>query len=212
VRRAGAGLALVCLSCTGKVPDSTLPPLDVVPGPPGVIQGSVRSGSPEGPLKDVLVRVLDPTPSGPPAAPLVLEERGGRFVPELGAVVAGQGVVLRAQERSAPHAWTGKRGAVPLFHVAQPPGAPELARTLPEGEGPVRLQCAEHPTAVAHLYVQPNGQFDTTDEAGHFELRGVAAGFHTLEAWRPGRAPLRQTVEVPAGGVRELQLLLPTGR
>ena len=157
------------------------------------------------------MRVLDPTPSEPPSVPLVLVERDGRFVPEVGAVVAGQGVVLRSSSRVA-HAWTGTRGASELFRVVQPAGAPELARMLPAGQGPVRVQCDEHREAVAHLYVQPNGQFATTDEAGRFEVRGVAAGFHTLEAWRPGRPPLRQTVEVPAGGALELQVRLGAGR
>ncbi|MBM4379631.1 MAG: carboxypeptidase regulatory-like domain-containing protein [Deltaproteobacteria bacterium] len=175
--------------------------------PPGVLRGTVRAASPEGPLKDVLVRVLDPTPSVPPAVPLVLEERDGRFVPEVGAVVAGQGLVLRSSARAA-HTWSAARGAVPLFRLAQPAGAPELARALAPGEGPVRLQCEEHPQAVTHLFVQPNGQFATTDEAGHFEVRGVAAGFHTLEAWRSGWPARRQTVEVPPGGVRELQVQL----
>jgi len=209
LRRAGAWAALWLAVGCGRAPAGSPVPPPTHAGPPGTIRGTLRPATPDGPPKGVLVRVLDPTPSAPPPVPLVLEERDGRFVPEVGAVVAGQGLVMRSHARTS-HAWRAARGADAIFHLSQPAGAPELARTLPDGEGPVRVQCDEHPTAVAHLFVQPNGQFATADEAGHFELTGVAAGFHTLETWRPGLPARRQTVQVPPGGVLELQV--PSGR
>jgi hypothetical protein len=157
--------------------------------------GEVRPGHVSG----ALVRVLDATPEPPPAAPLVLEERGCRFAPPVAGLVEGQGLLVRGADRER-HAWTVRRAGEVLFRVVQPAGAPAPAHPVPPGAEVLEVSCDEHPTARAHVFSRPNGQFTTTDAQGRFELRGLRPGFRTVEAWHPLLKPLRRTVEVTAGG------------
>lgn len=164
-----------------------------------------------GPVAGALVRSLDATPSPPPATPLVLEERGCHLSPEVAGLVEGQGLLLRAADQQR-HAWTVRRGGQALFRVVQPAGAPAPAHGVPPGAEPVEVTCAEHPSARAFIFVRPNDQFTATDAAGRFTLRGLRAGLRTFEVWHPLLAPVRQTVELPAEGVRDVEFRLPVRR
>jgi plastocyanin len=74
--------------------------------------------------------------------------------------------------------------------------------------GVVQVFCNIHPTMRAVLLVVPNRCFTRADAQGKFTLPEVPPGPHTLVVWHERAGEQRQQINVPADGLREINLTL----
>jgi plastocyanin len=85
-------------------------------------------------------------------------------------------------------------------------------------EGPLRLagnldvSCDAHPWMSAHIIVFDHPYFATSDPAGHFEIKDVPAGAHTVKLRHPVLGELEQTVTVKPGATTAVTFAFPAAR
>lgn len=115
-------------------------------------------------------------------APVVLDQKGCRYVPHVIAVAAGGTVEFRNSDDTMHNIHTLAAGGNPTVDVSQgPKGEPQRRRfDRPVVMMPVR--CNNHPWMEAFLNVSPTPFFAVTDEKGHFEIKGLPPGTYTLAA------------------------------
>ncbi len=140
----------------------------------------------DGNLANVYVYVKN----GPPAAmmtgqvltaPVVLDQKGCRYVPHVVAVMTGGTVEFRNSDGTMHNIHTMPQSN-PAVDVSQgPKGAPERKKfDTPEAMMPVR--CNNHPWMNAFINVSATPFFAVTDAEGHFEIKGLPPGTYTLAA------------------------------
>jgi len=117
-----------------------------------------------------------------PDTPVVLDQKGCRYVPHVIAVVRGGTVEFRNSDGTMHNIHTMPEGGNPMVDVSQgPKGAPERKQfKTPEIMMPVR--CNNHPWMSAFINVSETPFFAVTDANGHFEIKGLPPGTYTLAA------------------------------
>jgi hypothetical protein len=75
--------------------------------------------------------------------------------------------------------------------------------------GVVRVFCDIHSHMSAFVLVFSHPFYDVTDAEGRFRLDGIPAGTYNVIAWYEGDARASRPVTVPAGGVVDLDLVVP---
>lgn len=115
---------------------------------------------------------VDPTP-------VVIDQKGCRFVPHVVAIQAGGAVEFRNSDPTMHnvHAVTvsGKS-----LDVSQGPGAKPQDVTFDTPATMMPIRCNNHPWMEALLNVAPNRFFAITDANGQFRITGVPAGTYTV--------------------------------
>lgn len=165
--------------------------------------GAAREGDPSDTTYGVayLANPSDPDeerPAGPPPGPpLLLDQKGQRFVPRILAVTAGQAVDFRNSDN--------------VFHSVfsySPPKRFDLGR-YPRGRskrltfrkpGLVQVYCDIHSDMRADIVVVPTGRYAYVNVRGRFHIEDAPAGRHTVVLWLPRRGERRVEVEVPEKG------------
>ncbi len=130
-------------------------------------------------VKDGLGNKIYPAPS----TPVVLDQKGCRYVPHVIGVMAGQPVEFTNSDPTMHNIHTTAETPVnPEVDISQPPkgGTTQKAFAHPELMIPVR--CNNHPWMNAFINVSPNPFYAVSDGAGHFEIRGLPPGTYTLVA------------------------------
>ncbi len=140
-----------------------------------------------GALRDVLVRVKNGSAGSheAPAEAAQVVQRGCTYAPHVVGIVAGQKVEIVNGDPTF-HNVRGNLGKKVLFnlpHVAE--GKPIVRDGLASAGEVVSLACDVHPWMSAWIVVQDHPYFAVTGDDGAFELRGLAPGTYTLEAWHP---------------------------
>jgi hypothetical protein len=130
---------------------------------------------------------------------------GTRLDPVHGAVGAAGRLVV-----------TNRSGAA---HVLSYPAA-GVVRAIRPGErlelalpraGEQGLFLLDVPEAEALVFAAP-GPFAVVSSSGRFALRDLPSGTQTLHAWHPRFPPLVQQVDLPSGGVVQVELEMGVGR
>jgi hypothetical protein len=73
--------------------------------------------------------------------------------------------------------------------------------TLTQEETMLKLTCDVHTWMRAYIGVVKHPYFAVTANSGTFEIAGVPAGSHTIQAWHEQYGPLKKTVIVKPGAV-----------
>lgn len=140
----------------------------------------------------------DPAPE-----PILLDQKGQRFLPRILAVVVGQAVDFRNSDN--------------VFHNVfsySPPKRFDLGR-YPRGKskrltfqksGVVQVYCDIHSDMRADIVVVPTRRWGYVDAQGRFRIEDVPAGRHTVVLWLPRRGERKVEVEVPPKGAATLAL------
>lgn len=143
------------------------------------------------------------SPEAGPAEPLLLDQRGQRFLPRILAVVVGQAVDFRNSDN--------------VFHNVfsySPPKRFDLGR-YPRGKskrlnfqkpGVVQVYCDIHSDMRADIVVVPSRRYAYVDAQGRFRIEDAPPGRHTVVVWLPRRGERKLEVEVPAKGSAVLAL------
>jgi plastocyanin len=131
----------------------------------------------------VYIKSGAPASSAPSdARPVVLDQKGCRYVPHVIAIQQGGAVEFRNSDPTMHNIHTISIAGNPQVDVSQgPAGAPQTRQfTTPELMMPVR--CNNHPWMEALLNVAPNPYFAVTREDGTFSIPGLPSGTYTLAA------------------------------
>lgn len=155
----------------------------------------------KGKLKDVLVRIKNGTAGkhATPAAPVVIDQRECMYTPRVVGMIAGQKLQVRNSDGTF-HNVHGSVGGKLLWNKPQAAKDPDLALDAAAKPGDVvDVVCNVHPWMKAHAVVQDHPFFAVTGENGAFEIKGLAPGSYTLEAWHPTLGTKTLNVKIGTG-------------
>ncbi len=119
-----------------------------------------------------------------PKTPVVLDQKGCRFVPHVIAAMAGQPVEFRNSDPTmhnvhiVPPGYADATG----FDISQPPMAGTERHVFRSPGLMIPIRCNNHPWMEAFLNVVKNPFFAVTDSAGRFAIQGVPPGTYTVVA------------------------------
>lgn len=136
----------------------------------------------------------------------VMDQRNETFVPHVLAVMAGTVVDFPNSDKTFHNVFSlskAKRFDLGRYAV----GRSKAVRF--DRPGVVRVFCDIHSHMNAFVLVFSHPFFDVTDGDGRFRLGNVPAGSYTVVGWYEGEPRTSRPVTVPAGGVVELELIVP---
>lgn len=134
-----------------------------------------------------------------PSTPVLLDQKGCRYVPHVLGVQVGQTVLV-----SNSDALIHNVHAMPKnnreFNFGQPARTPPVERVFNQAEIGLPFKCDVHGWMNAYVNVVPHPFFAVTKDDGSFEIKGLPAGSYTLELWheRLGTQTLPVTVDAAA--------------
>jgi len=152
-------------------------------------------------LANVFVRVKSGLPDGtyaPPAEPVVLDQRGCRYVPHVTGAVVGQKFKILNSDGLLHnvHSLAEKN---PQFNRAMPASVAEAEFTFDSEEIMFRIKCDVHPWMNAFVGVVPHPYFAVTGLDGGYSLAGLPAGTYEIEAWHERLGTQTETVSIEDG-------------
>jgi plastocyanin len=116
-----------------------------------------------------------------PAQPLVIDQKGCRYVPHVAGAMVGQKVLFKNSDLAIHNVHTGSHQN-PAWNESQQPGEPELVKSFETPELLIPIKCNQHPWMKMYLNVVNNPFFAVTGADGSFEIRGLPPGEYTLAA------------------------------
>jgi len=142
---------------------------------------------------------------------LILENRACRFLPRVGAVVAGSQLVISNTDPVMHNTHIRKKGRFGdnLLNVVQPLRG-KVEKSLKE-VGLLDVRCDAHPFMSATIHVFDHPYFAVTDEKGLFQLTQVPPGKYRLRMWHETLRKQEQTITVPADGQVTINLEVGPG-
>jgi len=160
---------------------------------------------PDSGLANVFVRLRGSFPvTAVPTAPVEIDQRGCLYNPRVVGVRIGQ--PLRASNSdSGLHNVHGISPGTDGFNVAQPLRG-MTNQFLLKTEGILRLTCDVHPWMIAFVGVSDHPYFAVTGTDGTFEMSGVPAGVHTIEAWHERLGTVTSSVRVEGDRMATVEL------
>jgi plastocyanin len=155
----------------------------------------------KGKLKDVLVRVKNGTLPAAKAvpAPALIDQKDCMYSPRVVGLVIGQKVAVRNSDPTF-HNVHGSIAGKQTWNKPASPRDPDLTLDGGAHAGDViDIACDVHPWMHAYAVVQDHAAFAVTGEDGSFEIRGLAPGSYTLEAWHPVLGTRTLDVKIGSG-------------
>ncbi len=155
----------------------------------------------KGRLKDVLVRIQNGTMGKhpTPTTPAVFDQRDCMYTPRVVGVIAGQKLAARNSDGTF-HNVHGTLAGKLLWNKPHPKAAGDLSLETTQRAGDViDVVCDVHPWMKAHAVVQDHPYFAVTRDDGSFEIKGLAPGTYTLEAWHPTLGTRSLPVKIGTG-------------
>jgi plastocyanin len=130
-------------------------------------------------VKDGLGNKLYPIPG----EPVMLDQKGCRYVPHVIGVMAGQPVEFTNSDPTMHNIHTTAETPInPEVNISQPPKGGTTQRVFPHPELMIPVRCNNHPWMNAFINVSPNPFYAVSDENGSFVIRGLPPGTYTLVA------------------------------
>lgn len=157
-----------------------------------------------GELADVVV-YLKGVPSastGASAAPVVLDQKGCLYSPQILAVQTGQKVVVKNSDPCVHNIHT-KPTVNPEQNQVQMPGGADLDFTFDKPEMFLKFQCDVHPWMFAWVSVFDNPYYAISGPDGKFTIKNVPPGKYTIEAAHRKLGTQSAEVEVKDSGASQ---------
>ena len=162
-------------------------------------------------LADVVVFLKEASAksTGAEAKPVVLDQKGCEYTPQILAVQTGQKIVVKNSDPVMHNVHdlptvTGNKEE----NQAQMPGAPELTFTFTKPEMFLKFKCDVHPWMFAWVSVFDHPFFAVTEKDGSFKIPNVPAGKYTLQAVHRKAGSTTQEIEVKEGQPAKVDLTL----
>jgi hypothetical protein len=153
----------------------------------------------KGKLRDVVVRIKNGTGGKhtAPTTPVFIDQKDCMYTPRVVGIVAGQKLQVRNSDNTFHNVW-GVVQSKDLFNKPQAPKAADLNLdpSAAKADDVVELKCGAHGWMHAYVAVQDHPYFAVTKADGTFEIKGLAKGTYTLEAWHPTLGTRSMTIEI----------------
>jgi plastocyanin len=154
------------------------------PGCPPQPQSGEAAVVKDGKLANVFIYIKDGLPQGRfavPAEPVVLDQKGCRYIPHVMGVMAGQQLKILNTD-TADHNVHDLPRANPEWNESQTPTDPPVLKTFPHSEMMIPIQCNQHPWMKAYIHVISHPYFVVSSADGSFQIGNLPPGEYTLAA------------------------------
>ncbi len=140
-----------------------------------------------------------------PTAPVVVNQKGCRYIPHVIAAMVGQPVQFDNGDATMHniHIVPAVAGN-PTVNISEAPNASAAPRIFPKPELMMAVRCNDHPWMEAYLNIAANPFFAVSGPEGHFTIRGVPPGTYTLGADQEKLGIQTQPVIVKTGQVTQV--------
>src|SRR5882724_4696633 len=166
----------------------------------GAIREDVVVGA-DGALKNVFVRVvagLGARVFAPPASPVVLDQRGCSYHPQVFGIQVNQMLEIVNSDPTLHNIHSVPETNKP-FNVGMPSEGMRIRRFFAVPESMVKVKCDLHNWLIAWVGVVDHPFFNVSGDDGSFTIPGLPAGAYEIEAWHE------------VFGVRKLKVTLGEG-
>jgi plastocyanin len=168
----------------------------------------------DGKLANVFVYItsgLGDKAYAPSGTPVVLDQKGCRYVPHVIGVQVGQPVEFRNSDPTMHNIHMEPQvGGNQAIDISQAPNgganSGSVRRVFAKPETMIPVRCNNHPWMQAYINVAANPFFAVSDESGHYSINGLAPGVYTLTAVQEQLGTKQATVTVTSHGVTESDL------
>lgn len=201
----GPGTVVGTVTFSGTPPKPRPLPMDSDPqcakADPGATSEVILVGPGNG-IENVFVYVKDGLGTrryAVPPTPVVMDQKGCRYVPHVFGVQVGQTLLVSNSDPLIHNVH-----ALPKnnreFNFGQPARTPPVSRVFQQAEIGLPFKCDVHGWMNAYANVVPHPFFAVTKNDGSFEIKGLPEGTYTLELWheRLGTQTLPVTVTAAA--------------
>lgn len=166
----------------------------------------------KGELADVIISLQGASgkSGGAGAQPVVLDQKGCEYTPQIMAVQTGQKIVVKNSDpvmhniHDLPNPDSGN----PEKNMAQLPNGPDLTFTFDKPEDFLKFKCDVHPWMFAWVSVFDHPYFAVSEKDGTFKISNVPAGKYTLKAIHRKAGNVTQEIEVKEGAPTKVDLTL----
>jgi plastocyanin len=157
-----------------------------------------------GEFADVVVSLKGVPSSAADASkpPVVLDQKGCLYVPQILAVQTGQKIIVKNSDPCVHNVHT-KPTANPEANQVQMPGGADLTFTFDKPEPFLKFQCDVHPWMFAWVTVVDHPYFAVSGADGKFTIKNVPPGKYTIEATHRKLGTQTAEVEVKAEGASQ---------
>jgi hypothetical protein len=152
---------------------------------------------PSGALADVVVYIrsgLGNYHFTPPAATVLLDQKGCLYRPRIVALMTGQRLEIHNSDATVHNIHSMAR-LNPTWNQSQPQGA-TIFESFPRPELAIPLVCNVHPWMRGYAFVFDNPYFAVTTTSGNFTFPDLPPGAYTVEAWHQRFGTLDQSITV----------------
>ena len=133
--------------------------------------------------------------------PIVIDQKGCRFVPHVAAAMAGQGVHFTNSDNTRHNVHMSPTApGNNAFDVSQNAHADPVTRYFQSPELMMPIRCNNHPWMHSYLNILANPFFAVTDRDGKFSIKGLPPGTYTLTAVHEQLGKKSATITVAANG------------
>jgi len=130
-----------------------------------------------------------------PSTPIVLDQKGCRYVPHVLGAQVGQSVDIVNSDPTL-HNVHAIPSANQEFNMGQPLPGIKHTHQFSTKEVMVPFKCDVHPWMRAYIGVLDHPYFAVTGADGAFTLKGLPPGTYTVEAWHESLGTMTQTVTI----------------
>ncbi|HTV13581.1 MAG TPA: carboxypeptidase regulatory-like domain-containing protein [Acidobacteriaceae bacterium] len=118
-----------------------------------------------------------------PSTPVVMDQKGCRFIPHVIGVMAGQPVKFTNSDATMHNVhMIPTIAANQAVDISEAPNSPGASRTLSTPELMIPVRCNNHPWMEGYINVVDNPFYAVSGDGGHFTIKGVPPGTYTIEA------------------------------
>jgi plastocyanin len=166
---------------------------------------------PKAELADVVISVegISGKSTGASAAPVVLDQKGCEYTPQIFAVQTDQKIMVKNSDpvlhnvHDLPTVAGNKEQ-----NMAQMPNGPELTFSFSKPEEFLKFKCDVHPWMFAWAGVFDHPYFAVSAKDGTFKIANVPAGKYTLKAAHRKAGTATQEIEVKEGAPAKVDFTL----
>src|ERR1700674_3500422 len=199
VDKATAGSVTGIVSFKGAAPKFPLLDMTSDPGCPKKPEPADVVLVKDSKLANVFVYIKEGLPQGtfaPSGAPVVLTQKGCRYIPHIMGIMAGQPLTILNQDTADHNIHSMSSGNVP-FNESQMPTDKPIVKTFKYPEMKVLLECNQHQWMRAYVNVMSHPYFAVSAADGSFAIPDLPPGEYTLAAVHEKFG--EQTVKIKVG-------------